>query len=203
MKTPFLARLLCILAVALAPWAGSAHAQAQEAAGSSAVSDNYKLNPGDLVEIKVFQEDDLLTTTRIAKDGTISFPLLGTVQIGGKTIPAAAARIRDLLDARFLVNPQVTITLQGFDKRRFTVLGQVQKPGTYSMLYQDSIDLLEAIGTAGGFTRIANQSNITLKRVVNGSEEIIKLNAKAMAKDRGKTVEVLPGDIITVGESVF
>ncbi len=199
MKRPSLFAFLCALVLGCASSPGFA----QQGGGGAAVSDNYKLNPGDLVEIKVFQEDDLLTTTRIAKDGTISFPLLGTVQIGGKTIPAATAHIRDLLDARFLVNPQVTITLQGFDKRRFTVLGQVQKPGTYSMLYQDSIDLLEAIGTAGGFTRIADQSSITLKRIVAGNEQIIKLNAKAMARNKGKTVEVLPGDIITVGESVF
>lgn len=197
MKKSLLAALLSFLAILCAPGVGLAQG------GASAVSDNYRLNPGDLVEIKVFQEDDLLTTTRIAKDGTISFPLLGTVEIGGKTIPAATEQIRALLDARFLVNPQVTITLQGFDKRRFTVLGQVQKPGTYSMLYQDSIDLLEAIGTAGGFTRIADQGSITLKRIVHGEEQIIKLNAKAMARDKGKTVEVLPGDIITVGESVF
>lgn len=176
---------------------------AQAPSAPASVGDNYKLSPGDLVEIKVFQEDDLLTTTRISKDGTISFPLLGTVEIGGRSIASATRQIRDQLDARFLVNPQVTITLQGYDKRRFTVLGQVQKPGTYSMLYQDTLDLLEAIGTAGGFTRIADQGNITLKRIVKGREEILKLNAKEMAREKGKTVEVLPGDIITVGESIL
>ncbi len=195
MRQFLLACLVCVLSL-------SSRTFAQGSSGSGA-GDNYKLNPGDLVEIKVFQEDDLLTTTRISKDGTISFPLLGTVEIGGKSIASATRQIRDLLDARFLVNPQVTITLQGYDKRRFTVLGQVQKPGTYSMLYQDTLDLLEAIGTAGGFTRIADQGNITLKRIVKGREEILKLNAKEMAREKGKTVEVQPGDIISVGESIL
>jgi polysaccharide export outer membrane protein len=64
--------------------------------------------------------------------------------------------------------------------------------------------LLQAIGMAGGYTRIADPGKITLKRTVNGKEGVFKLNAKRMASgDATSEFEVLPGDVITVGESLF
>jgi hypothetical protein len=62
---------------------------------------------------------------------------------------------------------------------------------------------LRAVGTAGGYTRIAVPAKITLKRTVDGRESVIKLNAKRMASENVSTFEILPGDVITVGESIF
>src|SRR3954468_24310438 len=96
----------------------------------AASTDNYTLQPNDLVQIKVFQEPDLTTTARVAADGTISFPLIGTVGIGGRTVSGAAGTIRSALAKDYLVDPQVSLTVTDYAKRRFTVLGQVQKGGT-------------------------------------------------------------------------
>lgn len=170
---------------------------------SPAVANSYRLAPKDAVHIKVFQEDDLETTTRIGKDGTIPFPLLGTAKIGGMTVQEATGTITTLL-RKYLVKPQVALTIIEYSKRRITVLGQVTKPGTFEMPDDASVNLLEAIGMAGGFTRIANSKDITVKRVVQGRESVFKLDARKMEKDDSSPrFEVLPGDTILVGESFF
>jgi protein involved in polysaccharide export with SLBB domain len=163
------------------------------------------LAPEDVVSVKVYQEDDLLTTARISKEGIINFPLIGSVSIAGKTPEDAARVIAAQLAKDYLVNPQVTITVTEYSLRHFTVLGEVQKPGDYTMPDRNSVTLLEAIGDAGGYTRIADPANIRVKRLESGGKEsVIKLNAKSMASER-QTVsfEVKPGDIITVGQSFF
>lgn len=172
--------------------------------GTLARSGNYGLRPNDVIEVKVFQEDDLNSTLRISKDGTVNFPLIGIVRVGGRSPQAAAGAIRDLLAKDYLVNPQVSVTVRDFSKQRFTVLGEVQKPGAYELPDHDAIGLLEAIGMAGGYTRIAEPAKITLKRVVNGRESVIRLNAKRMATDMGGApIKIKPGDVITVGERLF
>jgi protein involved in polysaccharide export with SLBB domain len=98
----------------------------------------YVLSPNDLVLIKVYRHDDLESRLRIAKDGSSIFPLLGTVQLGGKTVEQATASVRELLAKDYLVNPQVTITVLEYAKRRFTVLGQVLKPGSYEIPSEES-----------------------------------------------------------------
>ena len=166
--------------------------------------DNYELAPNDLVSIKVFQEEDLDAKLRISKEGTVTFPLIGVVSIGGKTPQEAATTIKELLGKRFVRNPQVNVTVIEYAKRRFTILGQVQRPGVYSMPDRDSLVLLQAIGMAGGYTRNADPAKITLKRTVGGKETVLKLNAKTMAnKGTSGAFEIRTDDVISVGESIF
>lgn len=165
---------------------------------------NYVLTPNDIVELRVFQEDDLNAKLRIGKDGTVNAPLLGYVKIGGKTSDQAADSIRELLAKDYLVNPQVAVSIVEYSKRRFTVLGQVSKPGTYDMPDEESINLLQAVALAGGFTRIANRGNVSVTREVNGQRMVYKLDAKSMGKDRDVSAfEVLPGDTIVVDEGLL
>ena len=172
-------------------------------AASITPSSNYRLSANDLVQIKVFQEEELDTTARISKDGTVQFPLVGSAKFGGKTVQEAAQALEATL-RDYLVRPQVTLRVMEYSKRRFTVLGQVMKPGAYEMPDDLSLNLLEAIGLAGGYTRIANPSKVTLKRRVNGVETIFKLNAKSMATEgESRRFEILPGDTILIGESIL
>ena len=174
------------------------------APAAPAIDATYLLAPEDVVDVKVFEENDLETTARIAKDGTINFPLIGTVVVAGKTPDEAARLIGSQLAKDYLVNPQVTATVVEYSKRTFTVLGEVQKPGSYDMPDRRGLTLLEAIGVAGGYTRIADQAKIRIKRLADGKETIFKLDAKRMANER-QTVsfEIKAGDIITVGETFF
>lgn len=174
-----------------------------EAAGA-ADSTDYRLVTNDVIQIKVFQEDDLNSILRISKEGTITFPLIGSVRVGGKTPQDAALTIKAALAKDYLVNPQVSVTVVEYAKRRFTVLGQVQRPGSYDLPDRDALTLIQAIGLAGGYTRIADPGKITLKRTVDGKESILHLNAKKMAGgDTESSFDVRSGDIITVGESIF
>ena len=176
------------------------------AAGASAGGANasYSLSPNDTVLVEVYQEDDLRTMTRISQEGTISVPLIGTVKVGGLTQGQARDRIADLLRARFLVNPQVSLTVAGFASKRFTILGQVNRPGTYELPPQEKIDLLEAIAMAGGFTRIAKGSNVTIRRRVGDADKILTVNADKQAKNTSEERFMInPGDDIRVAESIF
>ncbi len=170
----------------------------------AATPENYTLQPNDLIEIKVFQEDDLTTKARVAADGSITFPLVGRVALGGRSVSGAAESIRSALAKDYIINPQVTLNVVEFAKRRLTVLGQVQRGGTLIYPENETLTLLQAIGLAGGYTKIADPAKITLKRRVENKDVIFKLNAKTMARDDTATdFMVLPGDTITVGESIF
>jgi polysaccharide export outer membrane protein len=154
-----------------------------------------------VVQIKVYQEEDLTSLSRISKDGVITMPLLGSVKVGSNTVDHAAILIRDLLAKDYLVNPQVSLNVSEFAKRRFTVLGQVQRPGTYDMPGDESVSLLQAIATAGGYTRIGNPRKVTVQRTAGTENKVIHLDAEALAQDKKqKTFEILPDDVIVVGE---
>src|SRR5947208_2238396 len=140
----------------------------------------YVLAPNDLVLVKVYRQDDLESRLRIAADGTTTFPLLGTINLGGKTLEEGTALIRDLLAKDYLVNPQVTVTILEYAKRRFTVLGQVQRPGSFEIPSEESVNLLEGIAMAGGFTRLANSAKVTVTRTVNRKKVTMVLDAKTM-----------------------
>lgn len=161
----------------------------------------YVLSPNDLVLIKVYRHDDLESKLRIASDGTSTFPLLGTVQLGGKTLEEATGYLRNLLGADYLVNPQITVTILEYAKRRFTVLGHVQKPGAYEIPSEESVNLLEAIAIAGGFTRLANSAKITVTRVVGDKKASFVLDAKDMTTDTEFIVR--PDDTITVPQRIL
>ncbi|HEY5811332.1 MAG TPA: polysaccharide biosynthesis/export family protein [Terrimicrobiaceae bacterium] len=168
------------------------------------VDANYRLAANDLLDFRVFQEPELDQVIRISGDGTAIFPLIGAAQLGGRTIGEATELLRKRYMNGFLTNPQVTLTVRTYARKVFTVLGQVQKPGSYEIQGSESISLLQAIGLAGGYTRIANPGNVTVKRREGGTEKVYKFNAKKMAKtdvDTGFTVK--PGDVITVAESIF
>ena len=163
----------------------------------------YRLTANDVLKIKVYQEEDLTTDLRISKDGTATFPLLGAISLGGKSIEEATALVRDLLGSDYLVNPQVTITVTEYAKRRFTVLGQVGKPGIYEIPNEEGVTLLQAIGMAGGFTRLAKTSTVTVTRT-SGGNRTLTVNVKANTNDPAtKQFEVLQDDTVQVGERTF
>jgi protein involved in polysaccharide export with SLBB domain len=170
---------------------------------ASVAPSTYRLSPNDVLRVKVFQEDDLTTELRLGKDGSATFPLLGVISLGGRTVDEAAAAIRELLGKDYLVNPQVTLTVVEYAKRRFMVLGQVQKPGSFDIPSEESMSLLQAIAMAGGFTRLAVQSKVTVSRIVGG-KRTLTVDVKSAANDPNtKPFEILPDDTIFVAERIF
>lgn len=173
-------------------------------AASGAELQTYVLSPNDFLELRVYQEEDLTTKFRVAKDGTVNLPLIGVVQVGGRTVDQSTRLIRELFDKDYLVNPQVTLTVVEYAKRRFTVLGQVQKPGSFEFPNEENVTLLQAVAMAGGFTRLANAGKITITRIVDGKKQTLVKDGKAAAKDPDtQSFLIAPEDTITVAERVF
>ncbi len=179
---------------------------ALSSSGSSthAPSDSYVLRNNDLIKVTVFQEDDMTTETRISKSGYITLPLLGAVQVTGKSVAEATNEIRTKLDKDYIINPQVTLTVMQYAEQWVTVLGEVQKPGQVEIPPEGGLDLLGAIALAGGYTRVADPSRVIVRRVINGRDVVARVNAYMLAHDT-QTQEFLvqPGDRISVGESMF
>ena len=169
---------------------------------SSGESD-YVLVIGDVVELNIFREPDLTTQATIARDGTVQLPLVREVKLAGLTIRDARELLRGLYDKQFLVDPQVFLNVVKYAERKFTIMGQVARPGSYELQGGERIDLLEAIGLAGGFTRIADRGRVIIQRKEAGEVKAIKANAKRMADGKADPLEVQPGDVITVKESWF
>ncbi len=166
----------------------------------------YILTPNDQVAVEVFGEDDLRTNGRLNGEGNLSVPLLGSIRLAGLTLTQAASKLTELYGRDYLVSPKVNVMLIGYAKRRFSVLGQVNRPGSFEMPdgSPGGIDLLEAIAMAGGYTRIAAPERVSVRRhPATGSDQFFKVNAKRFTKGSGGSFLVEPGDTVTVGESIF
>ena len=161
----------------------------------------YILSANDQVGVEVFGEEDLRTYGRLNSEGNLSVPLIGSVHLAGLSLSQASAKLTDLFGRDYLVNPRVNVMLMGYAKRRFTMLGQVNRPGSYEMPEDspEGIDLLEAIAMAAGYTRIAAPERISVRR----GNQILRVNAKRLARGSHENFTVQPGDTVTVGESVF
>jgi len=147
--------LWALLAVGLALLLGATAAVAQgnppraPAVQTPSVAE-YQLGAGDVVRVTVYQNPDLTVETRITESGSISFPLLGTVVIGGRTVSVAEKTIADgLRNGNFVRQPQVTVTLLQVRAHQASVLGQVNRPGRYP-LEQAGMRLTDLLAIAGG-----------------------------------------------------
>lgn len=179
---------------------------AKNSSGAEATSRDLTrvLSPNDSIAMTVYQEDDLNTKTIIDQNGMVMLPLLGQVKISGLTVLEATKQIQQLYDKDYLVRPQVNLIVEHFAERRFSVLGQVQKPGSIEFPQNESVNLLEAIAMGGGYTRLGAPSKVDVKRIDNGTPKIYHLDAGKMSRDsKQKPFEIQPDDIITVGERTF
>lgn len=153
----------------------------------------------DHVEIRVFREDDLTTRGQLSADGTITMPHIGSVRLAGLTTDQAAALITKKLADGWLVKPEVSVSIEARIRRTVTVLGQTQRPGVFELPANRRLTLVEAIGMAGGVTRIGNAKKVTLKR--DGGVTTINLNE--ILSGRGTDIPLRDGDVVTVPEGLF
>ena len=185
------------------PAAPSADTGGGASGGLGAASGDYVLKAGDTVEMVIFHESDLSIRSRLGKDGMVQLPLLGEIKLEGLTIRAATALLREKYNADYIVEPQIYLNIAAFNSRKFNIIGQVQRPGTYEFSGGEDLGLLEAIAMAGGFTRIADRGHIIVKRKEGDSFRTLKVNAKKIAGDGKDKFPIEPGDVINVGESWY
>lgn len=160
----------------------------------------YRLRVNDIIQVDVFQEPGLTTRQRIQGDGTISMGLIGRVDVLGETVESAAAKIAGQLNAKYLVNPQVSISVLAYAPRRFTVWGQVNRPGSYIIPPEQNVSLPEAIAMAGGHTGIGNVKKVFVSRDDQGVVKRTRMNALSREAQNFKVEE---GDVIFVAETIF
>lgn len=164
---------------------------------------------GDRVRVKIYPEDEFIKSseTEVSSEGAISLPMIGQVKVLGLKVVDAEREIVKLLAEDYLVNPVVVIEVveaeAGKGKRSVSILGQVQKPGSYDFVGGQKLTLLRVISMAGGFTDIANASKIKVIRKEKGKSRVIRANAEAIISGKNPDIELEPGDVIHVGESFF
>jgi polysaccharide export outer membrane protein len=158
------------------------------------------MGPGDLVEVRVFQEADHSGVWRVSPEGTIDYPLCGKVELAGRTSSTAADALRECL-ARYLRRPQVSVLIREYNSKKIFVFGEVQKPRTFP--YEGEMSIIQAITLAGGFTKLAAQNNTNVTRLVDGQERKIRVPVEAIGVGREKNFLLQPGDIVFVPESFF
>ena len=168
-----------------------------------AADGDYVFKPGDIIDLIVYREQDLNIRSKIAKDGMVQLPLLGELKLGGLNVRSATALITQKYNADYLVDPQIYLNIAAYNSRKFTIIGQVTKPGTYEFGGGESLDLLEAIGMAGGFTRIADRGHVVIKRREGNSVRTLKVNAKKLSDSGVARFDIEPGDVINIGESWY
>lgn len=134
-------------------------------------SDDYLLGPGDQIEILVFSYDEFTTKKTILPDGTITLPILGSVQASGFTIEELRAELRQRL-ASLLVDPAVTVNLVGLRSVVVNVAGEVERPGPIQLDGGDKSTLIAALSAAGGVTQYANIRNVTLERTASDGSKV-------------------------------
>jgi len=159
----------------------------------------YRIGGNDVLEITVYGEDDLSEEVRVTNSGYISYPLIGRIKVAGKTVAGLEDFLRDALAKDFIRNPVVRVFVVEFSN--IYVLGKVNEPGPY--LFKGGMTILQAITTAGGFTRIANQRKVRVVRAHGAEREVIHVNVNRITKGHLEDFVLHPGDIVVVPESFF
>jgi len=205
-------RGLCILSCCLAALPGLLRgADASPADPAAAKSDapsgrpDYTLQPSDLIHLQVFQEPDLERDVRVSQESTVALPLIGVVDLKGKTVRQAEELIRSLYDRDFLVNPQVNLIVKEYAPKTVTVLGAVNKAGIVNFPLEQPLTLLDAVARADGFSRLADRSRVKLTRnTPDGKSETRIIDADEIIKGNSKDPILLQkDDVIYVPERLL
>lgn len=157
----------------------------------------YEIGPGDLLQVTVYEHPDLATKTRVSTNGKINFPLVGAVALSNLTERQAEDRIAKLLkQGRFVKSPQVTVIVEEHLSHQVSVLGEVSKPGKYTL--DTGNTLLDIIALAGGVTDTAHDRIIILKNNSANSKQELDLVQTLRHGEMSELVELEAGDVIFV-----
>ncbi|MFG6468772.1 polysaccharide export protein EpsE [Roseateles sp. BYS87W] len=189
--------LLIAAALGLAGLASQAQSGAAPAAAAAA---EYRLGAGDVIRVVVYQNPDLTLETRVSETGAISYPLLGTVRIGGLGVSAAEKLIADgLKSGNFVKAPQVTLVLLQVKGNQASVLGQVNRPGRYPIETTD-MRLTDLLANAGGVATTGGDL-LVLTGTRNGKpfrQEIDLPGVFSAEQNRANDILIQNGDVLWV-----
>ena len=160
------------------------------------------LGMGDMIRVSVFRNPDLTTEARVSERGTIMFPLIGEISVTGLTPTQVSKQIADKLRAgRFVVDPEVTVSIAQVNSRQVAVLGNVQKPGRYP-LDANTAKVTDLIALAGGIAPTGSDQ-ITVMTTRSGKTERREIDLAAMIRsgDLTQNLDLQAGDTLYVGRA--
>jgi polysaccharide export outer membrane protein len=168
------------------------------ASGSKAHDNSFVIGNDDRLAINVWKEPDLTRTIPVRSDGKISLPLAGELQAAGRTPLQLEQEISTKLMS-YITEPEVTVIVEQINSQKFNILGQVAKPGSYSLSVATTV--LDAIAAAGGFRDFAKQKAIyILRQNASGVETRIAFNYKDVIRGKNpqQNIKLEPHDTIVV-----
>ena len=160
--------------------------------------DTFVIGDDDVLAVNVWKEPDVSRSIPVRSDGKISLPLAGEMQAAGLTPLALEREIASKLKS-YISEPEVTVMVQQINSRKFNILGQVTKPGSFPLT--NSATVLDAIALAGGFRDFAKKKSIyVLRRNADGSDVRIPFNYKEVVKGQNpaQNIELQPRDTVVV-----
>lgn len=160
-------------------------------------ADAYRLNPGDVLEVSVWNEEALQKEVLILPDGTISFPLVGIVSVAGSTAEEVQGELKEKL-SRLIPDPEINVTVRGVGGNSIYIIGKVNKPGRFPMTRP--LDVVQALSLAGGFTPYAKTDSVQILRRRGGKQEIIEFDYTRLADGKALDSNILlqSGDTLVV-----
>jgi len=159
-------------------------------------SPDYRLQPGDKIHIEVYHDQDLSPSLQIRPDGKITLPLVGDLPAAGRTSIELRDQIAKQLND-YITNPVVTVMVLETAPQVVYVMGEVNKPGTLSLV-GGHLSILQALAMAGGFTDFANKKDIRILRHGKSGMETLRFNYKEALEDTHEPLQLLPGDTVIV-----
>jgi polysaccharide export outer membrane protein len=160
------------------------------------------IGAGDVFVLTIVGEDKLPKDYRVAPDGTVDLPYIHRVQVAGLEPQEVVDLVRKkLVEADVLRDPSVAIDVKEYNSKRVSVLGQVQKPGSFPLT--PGFTLIQAISQAGGFSTIANRDRVNLTRKTGAQLRTVVLSVDAITDGSLPDILLQAGDTIFVTERVF
>ncbi len=164
--------------------------------------ESTSVGPDDVFTLTIVREKDLPEEFHVASDGTVELPYLHRVPVAGLEAHQIAELVRTrLIEAKILVDPSVIVSVKEYRSRKVTVLGQVQKPGSFPLT--SGMTLLQAISVSGGFTSIAKSDRVRLTRKGRIGARTVELSVDSITEGNAPDVPLQTGDVIFVAERVF
>ena len=160
----------------------------------------FIVGPYDMLSIDVFANEDLrVEEIQVDAGGRITFPLIGTVDVAGKTPGEVARDIEGMLKGRFIRNPQVTVNLKEIASQVVSISGEIKKPGIYPIV--GDMTLLKAIARAEGWTEFSKKREVLVFRKVGGQQYAALYDVKAIERGQYGDPELFANDTVVVGDS--
>jgi polysaccharide export outer membrane protein len=171
--------------------------QSIRAAEDTTVGEAYKLQPGDVLDVSVWEEEDLQKQVLVRPDGGMSFPLVGNIQAAGKSVAELQKLITERLK-KYIPDAVVTVATLKLDGNTVYVIGKVAKPGEFQV--NRYVDVVQALSMAGGMTPYASDNKISILRRENGKQRSIPFRYGDIEKgeDLEQNIILQSGDVVVV-----